>query len=109
MKAHPKVKVQDLSLYEYKKLWEEEWNADKTDKYNLVELMNQVQGQGKSCLDYWIEINTRAAEIELDNKTSTDIEQLLEMAVFLDGTTKQKHVVHGKWFQDNRRRNKVAW
>ena len=84
------MKVPDLTLYEYKKLWEEECNADKTDKYNLVELMNQVQGKGKNCLEYWIEINSRAAEIELDSKTSTEIEQLLVMAVSLGGTTNQK-------------------
>ena len=36
MKAYPKQKVQYMPLYEYKKLWEEEWNADKTDNYNIV-------------------------------------------------------------------------
>ena len=89
VKAYPKVKVQEISFYEYKKLWEEESNAAKTEKYNLVELMNQVQGKDKSCLDFWVEVNSRAAEIELENKISAEIEQHLVMAVFLGGTTNE--------------------
>ena len=64
-----------------------EWNADKTDKYKLVELKNQAKNKDKSCLDYWIEINSGLPEIELDSKTGTEIEQLLAMARFLSGTT----------------------
>ena len=45
IKAYPKRKVHDMNLYEYKTIWEEEWNADKTDKYNMVELINQVRGK----------------------------------------------------------------
>ena len=52
--------------------------------------MNQVQGKDKSCLEYWFDLNSRAAEIELENKTGTEIEQLLLMALFLSGTTNEK-------------------
>ena len=52
--------------------------------------MNQVQGKDKSCLAFWIKVNSRAAEIELENKTSVEMEQLLVMAVFLGGTTNEK-------------------
>ena len=56
-----------------KKIWEEESKADKMDKYNLVELMNQVQGKEKNCLDFWIEVNSWAAEIELENNITIHI------------------------------------
>ena len=52
--------------------------------------MNQVQGKDKSCLEFWVDLNSRAAEIELENKTNVEIEQLLVMAVFLGGTTNKK-------------------
>ena len=45
IKAYPKRKVHEMNLYEYKQIWEEEWNADKTDKYNMVVLINQVRGK----------------------------------------------------------------
>ena len=31
MKRYPKIKLQDIPLHEYKKLWEEEWNANKNE------------------------------------------------------------------------------
>ena len=49
----------------------------------MVELINQVQGKNRTCLEFWTDINSRSAEIDLDNKTGTEVEQLLLMAVFL--------------------------
>ena len=49
-----------------------------------------MQGKDKSCQEFWVGINSRAAEIELENKTNVEIEQLLVMAVFLGGTTNEK-------------------
>ena len=56
----------------------------------MVELMNQIQGKDKSCLEYWVDLNSRAAEIDLENKIGSKIEQLLIMAIFLSGTTNEK-------------------
>ena len=47
------------------------------NKYNLVELTSQVQGKDKSCLEFWVDVNSRAAEIKLESKTNVEIEQLL--------------------------------
>ena len=54
----------------------------------MVELMNKVKGKDKSCLEYWVDLNSRAAE----NKNGSEIEQLLIMAKFLSGTTNEKLV-----------------
>ena len=58
-----------------------------------MELINQSQKKDQSCLDYWIEINRRLAEIELDNEAGIEKEQLLAMAIFLSGTTNEKLVM----------------
>ena len=52
--------------------------------------MNQVQGKDKSCLEYWVDLNSRAADIDLENKNGSEIEQLLIMAIFLSRTTNEK-------------------
>ena len=90
IKAYPRKKVHEMNLYQYKTIWEEEWNADKTDKYNMVELINQVRGKNMTCLEYWTEINSRSAEMDLENKSGTEVEQLLIMAVFLNGCNEEK-------------------
>ena len=79
-----------MNLYEYKTIWEEEWNSDKTDKYNMVELINQLRGKNMTCLEYWTEINSRSAEMDLDSKSGTEVEQLLLMAIFLNGCNNEK-------------------
>ena len=53
----------------------------------MVELMNQVPGKDRSCLEFWVDLNSRSAEIDLENKNGSEIEQLLIMAIFLSGTT----------------------
>ena len=67
-KFNPKIKIASLNAVKNKNLWTEIWKSESTSRFNLVQLLKYRQNKDNSYLDYWIELISKLAKLELDNK-----------------------------------------